>query len=142
MNDLAHAAQAVRKTTQSSPKTILQFFWGILGLDVAFVVGGIVVTSRESALRYLVVWILGFGAAIFLVVIIIVVYFTAKAPTKLQLDQMTGTEYIAALRYQGGDDQQGEVVQGSTIVEVVSPPKADDQVEGGSPELPSGREPQ
>lgn len=107
MPPLANLTRTAWAAQQARPKTALGFF----GATVASIVGGVPLT----------IWALGgagttaacvLGAAFLLIVAIMAGVFAIvwKDPTKLQLGQITGSEYTEAQRLTIGDDLTGERV--------------------------------
>jgi hypothetical protein len=102
--------QGVRTGEYSSPKTVLGFYAGVLVILEAGVVAATGVLATQDSLHYLIPWILAFGAATLIVLIGIVVAMNVRDPTKLQLGQITGREYIEA-QVTLGDSTAGEYLE-------------------------------
>ncbi len=104
----------IRRTQRgeyTTPKTVLGFYWGVLAALEAGVGAVILVLSTQESLRYLVPWVLVFGAAVFVVVVAIVIGINLKAPMKLQLGEVTGSEFMQHEQMTQGDSIAGERVE-------------------------------
>jgi hypothetical protein len=108
----------------------------LLELGVAIVLGFLV---SQDDLHYLVPWVIGFGAFVFVAIIAVVVAINVIDPSKLQLGQMTGREFIDYQRVTRGDSLGGEYIEappaerGAIAADAkVLPPAAPDEAEDGS----------
>jgi len=94
-------------------------------------VAGLAVLAGHSNVAYLVPYVLGFGAFVFIVLLAAVVILNFKYPEKLMLGNVTGSEYVEIQHATLGDSRSGELVMPitrapysgeSAIVEVPSRP--------------------
>lgn len=95
----------------STPKTVLGFYAGVMAIVELGVVGVITVLATNDSLRYLVPWTLLFAALVLVALIGIVVAMNIRDPSKLQLGQMTGREFIDYQRLTLGDSVSGEYTE-------------------------------
>jgi hypothetical protein len=139
---LAHVAIRMRQTQgeeHSAPKTVLGFYATVLAILEVGVVGAVAVLASQKELRYLIPWVLGFGAIVLVILIGIVVAINVRAPMKLQLGQVTGRELIEYEHMTLGDSLSGEYVAEVPIRPNIDPPQrgelsesAVDDQEGGT----------
>lgn len=108
---LAVVASRLRRTeggAYSAPRTVLVFYASVLAIIELGVVGAIGVLATQQGLRYLVPWVLLFGAIVLVALIGVVVAMNLKAPMKLQLQPVTGQEFIQHERLTLGDSNTSE----------------------------------
>jgi hypothetical protein len=102
-----------------NPKTVLGFYATVLGILLA---GGVSATgflATTDTATWLLPWILGFCAGVFVLLLVGVFAITLIDPSKLMLSQVSGTEYAAIQqRVILGDSTSGE------RVEIISPEPA------------------
>jgi hypothetical protein len=116
----------------SAPKTVLGFYAGVLAILEAGVIGATAVLATQESLRYLIPWVLAFGGVILVVLIAIVVAINVRDPTKLQLGQMSGREFIEYHRMTLGDSLGGERAEDIPVLQA-----RPSDISGG-PTLPPG----
>jgi hypothetical protein len=104
---------------------VLGFYAAVLAILEAGVIGVIAVLATQHSLRYLVPWVLGFGAVVLVLLLVIVVLMNLIAPMKLQLGQVTGRELIEYERLTLGDSIGGDFVQDVPTIRspLVQPPE-------------------
>jgi hypothetical protein len=95
----------------SAPKTVLGFYAIVLGILAAAGAAAIKFLAGEPDLHHLVAPILVFVGAVIVLILLGVFAVTLKDPTKLQLGQITGREYIEAQRLTLGDSNSGEFIE-------------------------------
>jgi hypothetical protein len=122
------------KGEYTSPRTVLGFYAGVLIILEAGVVALSAVLAADEDLHYLIPWLLLFGGVLLVAIIAIVVVMNVRDPTKLQLEGVTGREFIAYQRITRGDSISGEYVEEVPIA--VSDNKAIEVAQ--SPEVPEG----
>jgi hypothetical protein len=106
--------RGTRSGVYTSPRTVLGFYAGVLGLLEVGVVAVSIVLASQSSLHYLFPYVLGFGALVFITLVAIVVLINVRDPTKLQLGQVSGREFI---EYQAtvGDSASGQRAETLTL---------------------------
>jgi len=97
------------------------------------------VLAADGDLHYLIPWLLLFGAVLLVAIIAIVVVMNIRDPTKLQLEGVTGREFIAYQRITRGDSIAGEYVE-RVPLPVPSGDTADIANEQGGEEVPEMEE--
>jgi hypothetical protein len=95
----------------SSPRTVLGFYAGVLAILEAGVVGASAVLASQDSLHYLVPWVLAFGGVVLVGLIGVVIAINVRDPTKLQLGQISGREFIDYHRMTLGDSAGGEYIE-------------------------------
>jgi hypothetical protein len=96
--------------------------------------------ATQHELRYIIPWVLGFGAIVLVLLIAVVVAINVRAPMKLQLGQITGRELIEYERMTLGDSISGEYIEefprtirlGGIPPQVGELPKSVDDQEAGT----------
>jgi hypothetical protein len=102
------AIEAIRARRTSNPKTVLGFYATVLGLLLSACVGAAFVLAETKTATYLIPWVLGFGALVFVMLVAGVFVITLTDPSKLMLGQITGSEYVAIHQAVLGDSLTGE----------------------------------
>jgi hypothetical protein len=103
--------QGVRRGQYVYPRTVLAFLGTVLGIVAFASVLAIGWLVTEDSLHYLVPIILIFVAALVLVVLGGVFYVMWKDPSKLQVSEMSGDEFIRFQQLTTGDSTSGEQVE-------------------------------
>ncbi len=99
---------SVQSRQIASPKTVLGFYAGVMAiLDSASLVA-IGVLAQTHTMTWLIPWILGFAAAVFVLLLGGVFALNLFDPSKLMLGQVSGTEYAALHSVRLGDSATGE----------------------------------
>jgi|GEM_PF-3540322 len=138
--------RATRGNEYTSPKTVLGFYAGLLAILEVGVVAVLAVLASQDDLHYLVPWVAGFGGSVFIAIIGIVVAMNIVDPTKLQLGQVTGREFIDYQRR--GDSIGGEYIekpadksQAPIQLPAPAPPPEGEEVKDDTDTLPPLPEP-
>ncbi len=105
---LRELSQTIRSAESTTPKTILGYCALVLGIAAFACVAAAGVLAQEPALHRYIPWVLGFFALAFFGTVGCVIAITLKDPTKLQLGQVTGRDYIENRRLTLGDSTRGE----------------------------------
>jgi hypothetical protein len=105
-----------------TPKTALAFYASLLLIDGVVTAALTVPCASVSALNYLVPWVLGFGAFVFLGIVAVVIGLNIKDPSKLQLGEVTSRDYIQI--------QHEKAIRGDSIGgQYLEPKPAGDQMQ-------------
>jgi hypothetical protein len=115
---LAQVATGFRHTKReeySAPKTVLGFYAIVLAVLEAGVIGATAVLATQKELRDIVPWVLAFGGVVLVVLIGVVVTINVRAPMKLQLGQVSGSDLIAYEQMTLGNSTTGEYVENVPI---------------------------
>ena len=122
---LESAIQAIARS-RSTPKTILGFLAGVTLIIVAGSVAAVVAFAGKSAATSYIPYVLGFDALLVLIVVVAVLTFAWKDPTRLLVGQSNTQDLIAYRDVNLGDSASGvrretlappmvDVVQGTAI---------------------------
>jgi hypothetical protein len=103
--------RAIRSGEYKSPKTVLGFFAGMIGIAATVLISAVWLLERTPSLRYLIPIALALFLMVFLFVLIIVVVITMKDPSKLMLGQISGRDYAEIQKVTLGDSSSGERVE-------------------------------
>jgi hypothetical protein len=103
--------RAIRSGEYKSPKTVLGFFAGMIGIAATVLISAIWLLERTPSLRYLVPITLVVFLMIFLFVLISVLVITMKDPSRLMLGQISGRDYAEIQKVTLGDSSSGERVE-------------------------------
>lgn len=95
---------------------VLAFYATVLGLVEAGVVGVTAILADKEELRYLIPWVLAFGAIVLVGLIGVVVVLNVRTPMKLQLGQVSGRELIEYEQMTLGNSASGEYVERVPVV--------------------------
>jgi hypothetical protein len=120
MPPIHQLTHAVRRGEFKSPKTVLGFFAGMVGIAASVMVLTIWLVERTASLRYIVPSVLIAFLAIFLLVLISVMVIALKDPSKLMLGQISGRDYAEIQKITLGDSSSGERVERM----IVTPPSS------------------
>jgi len=108
---MAAIFRTTRGNEYSSPRTVLGFYAGVLIILEVGVVAVVAFLASQNDLHHLIPWAMAFGAVAFLGIVVVVVSINFRDPTKLQLGQMTGREFVDYQRVTRGDSIGGEYVE-------------------------------
>jgi hypothetical protein len=111
MPPVHEVTRAIRGGEYKSPKTVLGFFAGMIGIAATVLISSIWILEGTSSLRYLIPVILAVFLALFLFVLISVIVITVKDPSKLMLGQISGRDYAEIQKITLGDSSSGERVE-------------------------------
>jgi hypothetical protein len=100
--------KAVQRRQFTSPRTVLGFYAGVLVILDSASLLAIGVLAETHTMAWLIPWILGFGAVVFVGLIGGVFTINIIDPGKLMLGQISGTEYVAMHKIPLGDSLAGE----------------------------------
>ncbi|MEV0154143.1 hypothetical protein AB0H57_10440 [Micromonospora sp. NPDC050686] len=98
-----------RKTV--NPRTVLGFYATVLGLALTAVVGATGVLAATDTATYLIPWIVVFGGALLILLLVAVFVLTMVDPSKLMLGQISGTEYAYIRQAVLGSSTTGERIE-------------------------------
>jgi hypothetical protein len=138
--------RASKGNEHSAPKTVLGFYAGLLALLEAGVIASLVVLASQDDLHYLIPWVAGFGGVVFVGIVGVVVAINVVDPTKLQLGQVTGREFIDYQQITRGDSIGGDYIESPAAVPsrtsipaaTVNPqPQQDEEAGDTDPVLPA-----
>jgi len=114
---LSDVTKAVQRRRTENPRTVLAFFGTVLGLVLTADVAATAVLAHASVYLWLIPWLLGFAALVFVLLVSGIFVVTLIDPSKLMLGHVTGTEYAEIQRVTLGDTRLGE-----HVVEMVPAP--------------------
>jgi hypothetical protein len=99
---------SVQSRRIASPKTVLGFYAGVLAIvdSAALIATGVL--SQTHTMTWLIPWILGFAAVVFVLLVGGVFAVNLLDPAKLMLGQISGSEYVAIQSLHLGDSLSGE----------------------------------
>jgi hypothetical protein len=100
------------KTGQySAPQTVLGFYALVLVIVEAGLLGVLVILSSNDSLNFLVPWVLAFAGLILIALLGVVVTMNVRDPTKLQLGEVKGKDFLEHQQITRGDSIAGEYVE-------------------------------
>jgi hypothetical protein len=136
-------AQGTKSGEYSSPKTVLGFCAIVLGIVATACVAATSVLAWHEATDQYALLPLGFFALFTVAMFAAVWWVLLKDPTKLQLGQMTGREFIDYQKLTLGDSTTGDqiVTLGSGVTVRAATDQLETEQKGGPnpPALPEGQ---
>jgi hypothetical protein len=116
MPPIHQLTHAIRTGEYRSPRTVLGFFAGMVGIAATVLIFVIWLLEKSANLRYLIPIVLTVFLAIFLFVLVGVMLIALKDPSKLMLGQISGRDYAEIQRVTLGDSRSGEHVENVMII--------------------------
>lgn len=111
MSLIQDVTNGVRHRRTENPRTILAFYATVLGLVLAAIVGAVVALASTRIYVEAIPWLLVFGGALALLMLVGVFVVAHRDPSKLMLGQVTGTEYVEIQRLTVASNQSaGDVL--------------------------------
>jgi hypothetical protein len=121
----------------TTPKTALAFYAGLLLIDGVVGISATVVCASVSSLNYLVPWVLGVTALVFVGILCVVIWLNINDPEKLQLGEVTSRDYVQIQQAKAirGDSLGGQYVEAAPVGE-----QQGSGTPGAPPEVPAPNE--
>jgi hypothetical protein len=95
----------------SAPQTVLGFYALVLVILELGLVGVLVVLATSDSLHFLIPWVLGFAGIALISLLGVVVTMNVRDPTKLQLGEVKGKDFLEHQQITRGDSIAGEYVE-------------------------------
>ena len=131
------------KTGQySAPQTVLSFYALVLVILEAGLIGVLIILAADDSLHSFVPWVLGFAGIVLVALLGVVVTMNVLDPTKLQLGEVKGKDFLEHQQITRGDSIAGEYVESvpsAASIDAMPAIEADtaksiDEAEGLSPD--------